>query len=364
MTFTIHLPGIPHTIAGDPRFSHCAFTGKVERFAEMMAARGHTVIHYGVGEVRGGTNVPLLTPKEQAALLGHGHDDPTRFFGLDTDVSSPLYQRFNERLREVLSPVVQPGHIIALPFGHAHSDALGPWSNQCLLVETGIGYRQTVPGAFHIYESEAWRNWHLGKDDRNPSDYEFVIPNYYHPGDWSFGSGSPTRRYVYAGRIQDDKGLRVIQALALHRPDCHFTIYGQGDPTPYLSENVEYGGVLGRDHRSQVFGSATALLAPSRYLEPFCGVAVEAMLCGTPVISSNHGAFCETNTNGFRCNTLQEWSDALDHAHGVGGASRSKIQRDARTRYSYDTVSRLYEAAFGQLADLYGNGWFTTRRDT
>jgi hypothetical protein len=43
----LHLPAIPHTITS-PEFSHCAFTGKVLRFAPMMRSRGYEVIHYGV----------------------------------------------------------------------------------------------------------------------------------------------------------------------------------------------------------------------------------------------------------------------------------------------------------------------------
>ncbi len=37
------------------------------------------------------------------------------------------------------------------------------------------------------------------------------------------------------------------------------------------------------------------------------GAGVEAMLCGTPLLGSNYGAFQETiihGVTGFRCNTL------------------------------------------------------------
>ena len=43
----LHLPAIPHTITRS-EFSHCAFTGKVQRFASMMRSREFEVFHYGV----------------------------------------------------------------------------------------------------------------------------------------------------------------------------------------------------------------------------------------------------------------------------------------------------------------------------
>ena len=60
----LHLPAIPLTITS-PEFSHCAFTGKVLRFAPMMRSRGYEVIHYGVqGSESGGVDVDLLTREE------------------------------------------------------------------------------------------------------------------------------------------------------------------------------------------------------------------------------------------------------------------------------------------------------------
>ena len=65
----LHLPAIPHTITS-PEFSHCAFTGKVLRFAPMMRSRGYVVIHYGV---EGSGGVDLLTREEWEQLRMESH---------------------------------------------------------------------------------------------------------------------------------------------------------------------------------------------------------------------------------------------------------------------------------------------------
>jgi glycosyltransferase involved in cell wall biosynthesis len=50
---------------------------------------------------------------------------------------------------------------------------------------------------------------------------------------------------------------------------------------------------------------------PRCYIEPFGGSGVEVLLCGTPLIAVDYGAFTETiidGVNGFRCHTLHLFS--------------------------------------------------------
>ena len=44
----------------------------------------------------------------------------------------------------------------------------------------------------------------------------------------------------------------------------------------------------------QLFANAKCTLMPSKYAEPFGFVALESMLSGTPVITTDYGAFPET----------------------------------------------------------------------
>jgi 2-polyprenyl-3-methyl-5-hydroxy-6-metoxy-1,4-benzoquinol methylase len=89
-------------------------------------------------------------------------------------------------------------------------------------------------------------------------------------------------------------------------------------------------------------------------------MAVEAMLCGTPVVSVDYGAMTETVTEGvmgYRCHTLQDWIDGINNA---GNLDRRTIASIARDKWSLEACGRRYDKIFCQLNDLYRRGWYET----
>jgi SAM-dependent methyltransferase len=135
-------------------------------------------------------------------------------------------------------------------------------------------------------------------------------------------------------------------------------LHGQGDPTPWAHPTIEYRGPISGRERSAFLRNARALLAPTVFTEPFCGMAVEAMLCGTPVVAVDYGAMTETVTEGvmgYRCHTLQDWIDAID---AVGDLDRRTIATIARAKWSLEACGKRYDKIFRQLNDLYRRGWY------
>lgn len=356
----VHLPGIPHTLTSE-RFSHCAFTGKVLKMIPMLRAQNVEVIHYGIGSENPGasSHIELMDEETQIDLLGHDHSDPTRFVGTDGHVEHPVYQLFNKRLERALRARVEPDDIVALPFGHGHYQ--GTRSHPGINIETGIGYPVCCE-PFRVYESAAWLHWHAAREDRGVYDHEWVIPNYFNAADWALGDGG---EYVlYFGRLVQSKGLDVFWNLAKVRPDLRFVMCGQGDPTPWLTEpNIEYLPPVHGLERSVLLGRAIALVAPSRYIEPFCGVTVEANLCGTPALTSVTGAFRETiqdGRNGWRCLHLGDWCAALEWAESLQVDSRWLIQLQAQETYSLHAIGPKYLAVFETARALRSaRGWYS-----
>jgi glycosyltransferase involved in cell wall biosynthesis len=358
----VHLLGLPHTVT-HRRFSHCAFTGKVRRFSPMLQSVGYEVVHYGIAgaESRAKEQVDVLSYEEWRAL--GGQEPGTEQLGQLARLDSPLYQVFNQRLAPLLRERLAPTDIIALPYGAAHASAVSQFPD-VLAVETGIGY-PTAWGSFRVYESYAWMHYHLGKEQRaEGSDYWWVIPNYYEPDDSPLGDGSG-RYVVYLGRLNRDKGLDIVWEMAKARPDVSFVVCGQGNPAPWLTlPNIQYRPPIHGDGVAELLGRAMCTVMPTRYVEPFGGVAVESMLCGTPVLGSAFGSFTETirpGRNGYRCRTLQDWLDALQSVESRGATWRAEIRRAAVDAYSLWHLAADYARVFEQLVNLRGAGWYTRR---
>lgn len=351
----LHLLGIPHTLT-DKSFAHCAFTQKVYKFARMMVPYGYEVIHYGIeGSDSGATrDIVVMSQDEHVALLGHKyHEQPNGFYGDDAQADGALYNQWNLYARDLLKDNVQSGDCILLPFGHAHASAIRNlpvlMSGDASAIESGIGYFDCLL-PWRIYESEAARHAVMAKEGRygvtkDTTRLEFVVPNYYDVDDWPTGKGG--NEIVFLGRLTEGKGIPRILELARLRPNVPFAIAGQGDIRAFgeVPKNVRVLGPL-TDERAAYLGNARAIIAPSGYVEPFCGTVVEAALCGTPAITTAFGAFTETvaqDRTGFRCQTTQQFLDAIDN---VVNLDRGYIRARARRLYGLRAVGKAYDAVF------------------
>jgi glycosyltransferase involved in cell wall biosynthesis/SAM-dependent methyltransferase len=357
---TLHLVGIFHTQA-TAAFSHCAFTGKALRFPRMMQAQGYDVIEYSnEGSEAGATeHVPILTLDEFDNLYGSRKD--TDFHGDNATVGSEGHQLFEERLIVELRKRLQKEDIICHPFGHAHQILMDkfPFHQH---VETGIGYPTLMPNSFRIFESYAWMHYHQGEEKRQGRNYEWVVPNYFDLDEWE-PSYEPGEYLAFLGRICSVKGMDTIKEIASYSP-WPVVLHGQGDPTPWAHPNIDYRGPITGKARSEFLRNARAALMPTNFTEPFAGSGVEAMLCGTPLIAVDYGAFTETildGVTGFRCHTLQDWIDAIDNA---GDLSRRMVANVARSRYSLEACGKKYDKIFQDINNLHKKGWYQLRELT
>jgi glycosyltransferase involved in cell wall biosynthesis len=159
--------------------------------------------------------------------------------------------------------------------------------------------------------------------------------------------------YFYIGRIIDRKGYRIAQEVC-ERLGKRLILAGPGEGTGY----GEFIGNVGPEQRAELMGGAIALFAPTLYIEPFGNIAVEAQTCGTPTITTDWGAFVETNINGvtgYRCRTL---ADFVRAAEDVKSLDRAAIRQQAIEKYSLATVGKMYEEYFERLLTLWDDGWY------
>jgi glycosyltransferase involved in cell wall biosynthesis len=350
----LHMIGLPHTKVSN-EYSHCAFTGKIFRFPKMMQPLGYRVIEYSPegSESEAKTKVPVLSNEEFITLTKLYQEELP---GTVARMDSTLFKIYNEKLVEKMRPHVKKHDIICHPFGFATKHLFGAFP-EAYHVETGIGYNDSW-APFRIFESYSWWHYHQGKERRYGHNYEFVIPNYYDVSEWTV-QPEQGKYLLYFGRIQADKGLDVVKEIA-KQTGMKTIICGKGDPTPYLDKaipNLIYEPPISGLARDALLGNAYAMLMPTIYTEPFGGAGVEGMLCGTPLIASDHGAFSETVTDPrLRCKTLKDWLKAIKI---VENCNRQAIALKARAKYNLGTVSDMYDTAFKQILELQDKGWYT-----
>lgn len=357
----LHVVGLPHTVV-DERFSHCAFTGKIYRFAKMMQARGWHVVEYSNG-------ASTSEAAEKVQVLSEDHlMKLSKRAGENEDYQADLHNKtlvdvFTRQACQHLSARVADGDIVCHVFGQ--SPLLVEAAPRCFHVESGVGYTCTSPALYYrVYESSAWMHWHYGRRSLEwGKNYEFVAPNYYDLADWPVvGAPAPPEGpyVIFFGRITESKGMRTIAAIALQMPETTFLLVGHGDPTPWtsLAKNIKARPAVMGLGRGPLLGHASALIAPSCFIEPFCGAAVEAQLCGTPVVTSAFGAFWETvedGVTGYRCNSLADYVGALRRAPKL---DRAEVAKRARRLYSLETVGAQYDRIFRNIADQGVSGWY------
>jgi len=380
MKLRLHLPAIPHTITRD-EFSHCAFTGKVQRFSPMMRSRGFEVFHYGVeGSVSGADkDIQLFTKQEWQMLRIESYrikdpslsleqileklEDPKQYIGELGNMGYPLYIEFNKRLLVALENEYRSTStdIVCLPFGPAHEPAIVNKNYIC--VESGIGYPNAYK-EFRIYESYAKLHSNMQRDGKQLQNYWFVCPNYYNLNEWPLSLSPKVDTIGYFGRLEHIKGIAVVVECARLFPNIRFIICGQGDPTPFLIEpNIVYQSPIHGADRGAYLGSLLVLLAPSKFLEPFCGVSAEAQLCGTPVIGHDSGAIVENVEpfkTGLHCHTLSDFKYGIQMALD-GRFDRQYIRDRAVRLFDMYNVAKKYEHAFKSILDIFNgtNGWYS-----
>ncbi len=165
---------------------------------------------------------------------------------------------------------------------------------------------------------------------------------------------------LFAGRITHEKGVKeAIQVaresehkLLIIGPINHGSqVYFDQHIKPELDENILYLGSIAQEQLRNYYQKAKAVLTPVQWEEPFGLTTIEAMACGTPVISLNHGAapeIIEDGKTGFVVDSIQEMVEAVSKIDQID-------RKDCRVRvekyFSYSRMVGNYEKVFRKLLE-------------
>ncbi|MEP6914250.1 MAG: glycosyltransferase family 4 protein [Acidobacteriota bacterium] len=156
-------------------------------------------------------------------------------------------------------------------------------------------------------------------------------------------SRSPHARpyFLFAGRVEELKGLADVLPLFMHERGADLVIAGTGAAEAALraasaaSPHVRWLGFVPRDELARWYRHAVALVMPSVTYETFGIVVIEALSHGTPVIARRRGPLPELIERGGG-GVLFDTADQLD-------AALRDILADDRMR---KTLAAQAEASF------------------
>lgn len=338
-----HLAALPGQPVGGPNArSTCAFTEKVRKFPAMMQPFGHEVIIYGD---------PDWEHEGEHVDCYPSLDAPPEF-------TMEAWEPFNVAAAEAIKERAEPGDVLGLMGGTCQMSLMNALPD-LYPVEYGIGYGGCF-APYKVFESRAWQHTcygqQRGSNSADGSFYDAVIPAYFEPELFPEAPAKDGGYILYVGRLTERKGIQIVTETA-KRLDMPLKLAGAGEYVPDYGECL---GNVGPEERGELMANAKVLMCPTIYIEPFGCIAVEAQLCGTPVVTVDWGAFTETveqGVSGYRCHRLGEFMWAVEN---VDKLNKKKIRKHAQETWSLEAVGPQYDDYFRLLETLGKGGWYNS----
>jgi glycosyltransferase involved in cell wall biosynthesis len=182
----------------------------------------------------------------------------------------------------------------------------------------------------------------ISNSDRSSQlDYIATVYNGINTSDFKFNY-EPDSYLLFFGRIHPDKGTYESIQIAkkskfkliisgLIQDQKYFDLMVK----PYINNSdIIYVGNSDPVERNKLLGSASALLHPVCFEEPFGLSVVEAMFCGTPVIAFNRGSMPELIHNGKTGFLVENIEEACEAVNNINTINRKYCREWANQKFS------------------------------
>jgi len=373
--FRFHLLGLPHAITRKEE-TMCAFTQLVYRLSTMLTNLGHEVYHYGTegSELQCTEHIDVLTQAVQKEAYGDWDSRKQLWIHNGQDLA---YRTFRKNAIEEIKKRAEPKDMLLISNGSWMAEISNAFPSM-QAIEPIVGYIGYY-SKYKVFPSYAWMHHMAGRrcearalsaktkaeNFASGNWYDAVIPHFFDPDDFTFQEKKGDH-YVYIGRLIKRKGIHIVADIT-KRLGAKLIVAGQPlypddkqclKDLGLLQPHVEYIGTVDLKSRNELLRNARAVITPSLYFEPFGLVVVEALLCGTPVITTDWGSFPEIVLQGevgYRCHTMD---DFLWAARNIDKISPKRCREYAVANYSMDVIAPKYQEYFMKVQDLHGKGWY------
>ena len=222
-----------------------------------------------------------------------------------------------------------------------------------------------VDGAAYVFISAAQRDLLLGvglTPERTFVRHNF-IPRQPEP------HGQREAAVVYAGRLDEAKGLRLLMAgwdryaESASGTELRLDVVGAGPLDAEVSAwastrpSVRFIGQVDRPRCVEIMSRARAVILPSAWEETFGLAAVEAMAVGAAPIAAGHGSFTELITQGVDgvlfspgdphalATAIADVAEHPERHEVYGEQARKTYEQRFNPEQSMDKLLRIYDYA-------------------
>lgn len=179
-----------------------------------------------------------------------------------------------------------------------------------------------------------------------------------------FGPRAAEPEYLlYAGRISPEKGVEDALEIA-ERAGKRLVLAGGVYDNRYFErtivpriaaqgDRVQYLGLLERERLWELMASASAVLCPAKWEEPFGLVACEALAAGAPVIGYARGGLREIVRDG-ETGWLVAPGDvdaAMAMVARIGSLDRAACRASVQQRFSLSAMLDAYEEFYARMLE-------------
>ena len=172
-------------------------------------------------------------------------------------------------------------------------------------------------------------------------------------------NGSPGRYLAFLGRIAPEKRPDLAIEIAL-RAGIPLKVAAKVDPADQIyferviepmmdSPLIEFVGEINDREKSEFLGNAIALVFPIDWPEPFGLTMIEAMACGTPVITRPYGSVPEVIEPGVTGTIGESVEDLVAAVDGIQSLSRARCRAEFERRFTVETTVDKYEQVYYEL---------------
>jgi len=165
---------------------------------------------------------------------------------------------------------------------------------------------------------------------------------------------------VYIGRANPDKGPAVAINVArrsghplkmiVKRNEPAERAYFEDAVVPLLDDDVEIFENVSHQEKVDLLGRAKAMIFPIRWPEPFGLVMVEAMACGTPVVTTGWGAAPEIVEDGVTGFLRDDYADLVSAILLVDDVDPAACRTRVEQNFSAEAMVKGYEGVFADVA--------------